>query len=102
MGALVIVRMMTKEEKLDIVKSMFWDYQVAPEDALKVLNGEAEYIGKLHKNELFIKILNFLPWHKVREIFPENMLAEVLSDEVIKGLFPPILRERYTYVRKLL
>jgi hypothetical protein len=93
---------MTHEEKLDLVKSLFWDYKVDPEEAVRALEGHTERIGKLHRNELFIKLLNFYPWHKVREIVPESLLAELLSENVIRGLFPPILRERYRYVRKLL
>jgi hypothetical protein len=56
---------MTHEEKLDLVKSLFWDYKVDPEEAVRALEGHTERIGKLHRNELFIKLLNFYPWHKV-------------------------------------
>jgi hypothetical protein len=93
---------MSSEEKLEIIKSLFWDYDVNPEEALPVLEGKSERIGSISKHELFIKILNFVPWHTIREIFPERMLPQLLSDQVINGLFPPILRERYQYVRKLL
>lgn len=93
---------MTREEKLQLVRSLYWEYAIDPEEAVRALEGKTERIGKLHRNELFIKLLNFYPWHKVREIVPENMLPDLLSEEVIRGLFPPILRERYRYVRKLL
>lgn len=93
---------MSTQEKLQIIKSLFWDYEVNPEEAIPVLEGKGDHIGAISRHELFIKILNFVPWHKIREMFPESMLPELLSDQVINGLFPPVLRERYKYVRKLL
>lgn len=93
---------MEHSEKLKIVKSLFWDYKVDPEEAINALNGKTDHIGNLHRNELFIKLLNFYPWHTIRKLVPESLHKELLSDEVIQGLFPPILRDRYRYVRKLL
>jgi hypothetical protein len=93
---------MLHEERVQLVKRLFWDYKIDPEEAVTAMEIDSERIGNLHRNTLFIKLLNYYPWHLVREIVPEQLLPKLLSDEVINGLFPPELRERYKYVRRLL
>jgi hypothetical protein len=72
------------------------------------------YIGLMQKslrsaseqrilNAMYIKLLNFNRWHAiVRTIDAETLKNEVLSEEVIRGLFPRSLREKYRYVRRVL
>lgn len=93
---------MDRSEKVEMVKRLFWDYKIDPEKALQILEGKVEKIDKIRRNELFIKLLNFYPWHKVRRLVSSDLHKDLLSEEVIQGLFPPILRERYKYVRELL
>lgn len=49
-----------------------------------------------------MKIVNGFNWHKARRIIPADKLKEALTDEVIQGLFPRVLRDKYKYVQSLL
>ncbi|HRK55399.1 MAG TPA: hypothetical protein PK185_15895 [Cyclobacteriaceae bacterium] len=93
---------MDHREKVDMLKRLFWDHKVDPEKAILILEGKVERIDKINRNELFIKLLNYYPWHKVRKLVSSDLYKELLSEEVMKGLFPPLLRDRYRYVRELL
>lgn len=84
---------------LDLV---LWDSKIPAEQLLPVLKGEQDEIDGFTRSNLYRKIVNGFNWHTVRHIIPENQLREALSDEVINGLFPRSLREKYRYVRSLL
>ena len=49
-----------------------------------------------------MRIINGFNWHKARHIIPADKLKEALEDDIIKGLFPRNLREKYKYVQSLL
>ena len=89
-------------ELLGYLKNVNWDTSLTPEELLLILKGEAKKVKGLTQKNIFIKILNFYPWHKVRHMVPEEKLHDVLADDVIQGLFPRDLREKYRYVKSLL
>lgn len=63
------------------------------------VSGEAERVGGVDKNSIYHKILNGYNWYTVLKIIPKEKLKEVLSEEVVKCLFPQPLRDKYRYVR---
>ena len=94
--------MYTEEGIKQILKEINWDTTLTTEDLYKVFKGEVYRIGAVDKNYLYHKILNGYNWYSVMKIFPPHELKNVLSDEVIKRLFPQPLREKYRYVRRVL
>lgn len=102
LGSFLNVMELDKNEKLAMLKRLFWDYKVDPREALDIIEGKRERVGGIQRKELFVKILNMYPWHKVRQLIPESLLPEVLQEDVIMGLFPKNLRDKYRYVRSLL
>lgn len=84
------------------LRSINWDTTVSSEELLQLLKGDADNIKGFTKNNLYTKILNYYPWHRVRHMVEAEKLGEVLTDEVIQGLFPRDLREKYRYVKSLL
>lgn len=90
------------EEKLNHLKKVLWDHPVTPEEALSILNKEKESINGFTLTNLYTRIVNGFNWYTVRKIVPEQQLPEVLSDAVIRGLFPRSLREKYRNARQLL
>ena len=58
---------------------------------------------KKELQRLYIKILNYNNWHEVVKHFDQDRIKnEILTDEVINGLFPRTLRKKYEFVRKAL
>ena len=91
-----------KEEILKRLKMISWDIPYSPEQLYDLLMGKVERINGLDRNQLYSKIIKGFYWHQVRHIIPENQLGDALSDEVIRTLFPRVLRDKYRYVRSLL
>lgn len=94
--------MYSKEEILKRLKTISWDLPYSAEELYELLVGEADRINGFTRMQLLTKIVNGFYWHQVRHIVPENLLREAVSEEVIMGLFPRDLRDKYRYVRSLL
>lgn len=94
--------MYPKEEILKRLKMISWDLTYTPEMLYDLLIGKVERINGFTRQQLYTKIVNGFYWHQVRHIVPEDQLGEALSEDVIKGLFPRDLRDKYRYVRSLL
>ncbi len=90
------------DELLRYLKSINWDTTLTSAELLKILKGDTENVKGFTKQNLYIKLLNFYPWHKVRHMVKVEKLPEVLADDVIQGLFPRDLRDKYRYVKSLL
>lgn len=97
-----MTRQFSEEELLKHLKMVLWDVTVTPEEALSILRGERDQVKGFTRMNLFTKIVNGFNWHTVRKIIPEDQLTFALSDEVIQGLFPRSLRDKYRHVRVLL
>jgi hypothetical protein len=91
--------MYSNQEIVQELNKLTWDTNQTGEDLLKILNSTSE---NCDKKSLYIKILTSFYWHKVRHIIPPAKLTELLADDVIRGVFPQPLREKYKHVRSLL
>ena len=94
--------MYSDDELLKRLKLLTWDTTLSSEDLLTILKGEATESNKALQKGLYIKILNWFPWHQVRLMVREDKLTDVLAEDVIQGLFPRDLRDKYRYVKSLL
>lgn len=94
--------MYSDDELLKRLKLLTWDTTLSSEDLLNILKGEPTETNKTLQKGLYIKILNWFPWHQVRLMVREDKLTDVLADDVIQGLFPRDLRDKYRYVKSLL
>jgi hypothetical protein len=90
------------DELLEYLKSVNWDTTLTSAELLQILKGDVEKLKGFTRQNLFTKLLNFYTWHKVRHMVEEEELPEVLAEEVIQGLFPRDLRDKYRYVKSLL
>lgn len=94
--------MYTEEELLKKIRMINWDTPIPDTTLLQMLRGESGGQFEFFRNNLYIKIVNGFSWHEVRKMLPAHRLREVLNEEVIRGLFPRNLRDKYRYVRSLL
>ena len=93
--------MFTEEEIKVHLHRLFWDYKVSKEEAYDLFTGK-EKIKGVTRNNLLVKILNGYRWHTVLKIMPKEKLLELLTDDVINGLFPRSLKAKYYHARKFL
>lgn len=94
--------MYSDDELLRRMKMLAWDTTLTPQELLIILKSDATGSNISKQKGLYIKILNWFPWHQVRRMIREDKLSDVLSDDVIQGLFPRDLRDKYRYVKSLL
>ena len=94
--------MYSDRELLEKLKLLTWDLNISADQLLLLLHGEKDQVNGFTRKNLYMKIINGFNWHVARHIIPADKLSEALSDDVINGLFPRTLREKYRYVRALL
>lgn len=94
--------LLSDDELVKRLRLVLWDSPIPPERLLPLLKAEEEEVEGFSRQYLYRKIINGFNWHVIRHIIPETHLREALSDEVINGLFPRSLRDKYRYVQSLL
>lgn len=94
--------MLSEDEMLSRLGKLTWDTTLTAKDLLNILRNEDSVDNAAYQRQLYIKILNWFPWHQIREMIPSEQLPKLLSDDVIQGVFPRDMREKYKYVKSLL
>lgn len=98
--------MSTQDQKdiIELISPLLWDRKKSAGYYQKLL--QKKHPSPTEKKELqslYIKILNYNNWHEVIKHFDQERIKnEILTDEVINGLFPRTLRKKYEFVRKAL
>ena len=90
-------------ELLIFLETVLWDSELSPDEALDLL-AHPDLIRKgVTARNLYVKILGGCSWYTLLKLFPaERLKNEILTDEIVGRLFPPVLRQRYRYARSLL
>ncbi len=89
----------TREEKLDFMRSLMWDYNIPPEDCLEVLEGTREMAGHYTAETLFRKMLESYRWHTVIRLLPALRIVNLLSDSLINTLRFKTLQNHYKFIK---
>jgi len=79
-----------------------WDYTISVEDLENLLSGKANRAGHYTKQSLFLKILETYPWFTIIQFFTIEEIKSLLTDDIIKKLKMPSLRNKYEFVKKRL
>jgi len=88
------------EERLNLLHSLMWDYDIPPEHCLEVLEGKREKAGHYTEETLFRKLLESYRWFTILKILPPERILALLSDRVILSLRFKSLSDRYVFVKK--
>lgn len=89
----------TLREKLAAV---YWDTDADPDQLCRLLYGDIESIGHIDRANLYGRLLMTYDWYTLLAMIPRDRLAEMLSPSVLDRLYPPSLRDRYLYARRIL
>lgn len=93
----------TSSELLIVLETLLWDNELSSEEALDLLSHPATSKKGMTARNLYVKILGSCNWYTLIKLFPaERLKNEILTDEIVGRLFPPVLRQRYRYARSLL
>lgn len=85
------------------LKEMFWDYDypASAEDIYKFVLGEKE-LDYLNREQVIARMLVYVRWYHLIDIFGLNTLKNILDDNVFKYIANKEMREDYQYVKKVL
>jgi len=67
-----------------------------------LIDGKTLRAGHYTFESLFIKMVSGLPWFTIVDIVGPEKLKELLTDDVIRKIWPKSVQEKYNYVRKRL
>jgi hypothetical protein len=93
---------LSHEEKLDLMKTLNWDYLVTPQQMLDVLEGKTEKVPPFDKTFLFVRSLERLPWHILICLWGVEAAKELYTPEAAARLWPKDLRSRYDFAFAIL
>ena len=91
-------------EVKQLISQLLWDREEDVMFYLELLRKEKRTPAEEKQLQaLYIKILNYNSWHKIVKYFGLAFaVEEMLTDNVIRGLFPRPLRKKYEFVRNVL
>jgi hypothetical protein len=90
-------------ELLNCLETVLWDCDLSPGEALDLLAHPDQSKKGVTARNLYVKILGGCSWYTLLKLFPaERLKKEILTDEIVDRLFPPVLKQRYRYARSLL
>ena len=94
---------LTPEEKLNVIKGLYWDYHIDPAHYLDVLEGRHPGTGPwLNRDKILVRMLERLYWYTLVAFFGLDGLKELITPEVIARLRFPFMRRKYEFILSLI
>ncbi|MDR0851818.1 MAG: hypothetical protein LBN36_04940 [Clostridiales Family XIII bacterium] len=91
-----------RAEKLNLMKSLNWDYRTSAEDMLDVIEGRLPQAGAFDQGALFVRSLERLPWHYVVALWGVEAMDLLYTQEIRKHIWPADRRETFDVAFKIL
>jgi len=93
---------LTNDDKLNLMKSLNWDYLDSHEDMLAVIEGRLESSGALNRDKLFVRSLERLPWHYMTALWGVETIKEMYTPEIAGRIWPKERRKHFDYALAVL
>jgi len=93
---------MDQQQRYKALQSVMWDYPISVSDMEKLLDGKIDRAGHYTRETLFAKMLIGLPWFTIIKLLPVEKIRDMLTDDVIKSLWPKSVQTQYRYVKNRL
>jgi len=94
--------LLTREEKLKLMRSLNWDYLDSHEDMLAVIEGKLESSGAFTRDKLFVRSLERLPWHYMTALWGVETIKELYTPEIAKRIWPKNRRYHFDFALAVL
>ena len=91
--------LISREEKLDLLRRLMWDYNIAPEECLEALEGARTKAGHYTDETIFRKLIESYPWFTVLKLLPRERILQLMSDQTIQSIRNKSLISRYEFIR---
>jgi hypothetical protein len=93
---------LTREQKLEMMRTLNWDYATPYEDMLAVIEGEREEAAPFDRKKLFVRSLERIGWTYLVALWGIDAVNEMYTPEIRRRLWPPSRREDYDITFALL
>ena len=93
---------LSREDKLDLMKSLNWDYLDKHEDMLAVIDGQIESSGAFTQDKLFVRSLERLPWHYIVALWGVEKIKTLYTLEIASRIWPKERRQHFDYALAVL
>jgi hypothetical protein len=89
---------LTHEEKIDMMRTLNWDYDVSPEDMLAVIEGRLEAASPFDRKRLMVRSLERLSWHCLVALWGGvEPFKELYTPELARRLWPKSRRREFDF-----
>jgi len=93
---------LSHEEKIDLMRSLNWDYLDTYEDMLLVIEGRIKTSGAFTQDRLFVRSLERLPWHYVTALWGIEKIKELYTPEIARRIWPKERRYHFDFALAVL
>jgi hypothetical protein len=93
---------LSHEEKLDLMRSLNWDYLDTYDDMLAVIEGRLDTSGAFTQDKLFVRSLERLPWHYVTALWGIEKIKELYTPEIARRIWPKSRRYHFDFALAVL
>ena len=93
---------LTYEEKLDLMRSLNWDYLDKHEDMLAVIEGRLETSGAFTREKLFVRSMERLRWYSFLGLWGLDTIKELYTPELAGRIWPKETRKTYDFALAIL
>jgi hypothetical protein len=93
---------LSPKEKLELMRSLNWDYLDTHEDMLAVIEGRLESSGAFTRDKLFVRSLERLPWHYVTALWGIEKIKELYTPHIAGRIWPKSRRCHFDFALAVL
>ena len=93
---------MVENKNMDLYRQLAWDYDIAADDLVAVIQGRKKNAGHYTQKYIFKKALESYSWFTVLQLFTPAQIQELLTEDLIKSLRIHSLQRKYAFIQKRL
>jgi len=93
---------LTTRQRKELLSKLYWDLDYSPEYIDSLLADAGKEDRSIEKLNFYRRLLKTYDWYTLLKLVPPYRLKQLLSDEVIKGIHPKELQNKYLYARRIL
>ena len=90
------------EEKIELMRSLNWDYRDKHEDMLAVIEGRLESSGAFTRDKLFVRSLERIPWHYLIALWGVETVKELYTPDIASRIWPKGRRHHFDHALAVL
>jgi hypothetical protein len=93
---------LSRDEKLNLMQNLNWDYDVSHADMLAVIEGSLEKAGPFTRDRLFVRSLERIPWHYVVMLWGVEAIKALYTEDVARRIWPRDRRKHFDFALAIL